>query len=207
MMSGRWLRIAPELSSTPLQTMSYCQARMSSGSLVSSASSSPCGMEKGLCEKSTFFASSSYSNIGKSTIQQNSNRFSSMRPRLCPSRVRAAPASLAASASLPAAQNSPAASPRPRSAALAGRDARAAVEPQARLGREPVHALGAMIFGDWPAPLAALARRVAEPGIAFAACPIVHVVEELAALPGGVRRRDRSHHAAAVHDLREQPKA
>ena len=46
---------------------------MSSGSLVSSASSPPCGIEKGLWLKSTFFASSSYSYIGKSTIQQNLN--------------------------------------------------------------------------------------------------------------------------------------
>ena len=46
---------------------------MSSGSLLSSASSPPCGIEKGLWLKSTFFASSSYSYIGKSTIQQNLN--------------------------------------------------------------------------------------------------------------------------------------
>src|SRR3546814_1808916 len=44
--SGKWLRIAPEDSSTPLQTMSYWKARMSSGSLVSSASRPPCGIEK-----------------------------------------------------------------------------------------------------------------------------------------------------------------
>ena len=47
---------------------------MSSGSLLSSASSSPCGIEKGLWLKSTFFASSSYSYIGKSTIQQKWKR-------------------------------------------------------------------------------------------------------------------------------------
>ena len=33
MISGSWFRMAPEDSSMPLQTMSYCQARMSSGSL------------------------------------------------------------------------------------------------------------------------------------------------------------------------------
>ena len=52
MISGSWFRMAPEDSSTPLQTMSYCQARMSSGSCVSSASRPPCGMENGLCENS-----------------------------------------------------------------------------------------------------------------------------------------------------------
>ena len=100
MMSGRWLRIAPLDSSTPLQTMSYCQARMSSGSLVSSASIPPCGIEKGLWLKSIFFWSSLYSNIGKSTIQQKRNASFSIRSRLSATRVRAAPASLAASASL-----------------------------------------------------------------------------------------------------------
>lgn len=70
MISGSWFRIAPEDSSTPLQTMSYCQPRMSSGSWVCSASRPPCGMENGLCEKSIAPVSSSFSYIGKSTIQQ-----------------------------------------------------------------------------------------------------------------------------------------
>src|SRR3546814_7645536 len=77
MMSGRWFRIAPDDSSTPLQTMSYCHARISRGSLVSSASSSPCGIEKGLWLKSILPVSSSASNIGKSTIQHISNLFRS----------------------------------------------------------------------------------------------------------------------------------
>jgi hypothetical protein len=47
------------------------------GVLRSSASSPPCGMEKGLWEKSTFLSSSFHSNIGKSTIQASSKRFSS----------------------------------------------------------------------------------------------------------------------------------
>ena len=71
MISGRWLRMAPEHSSMPLQTMSYCQARMFSGSCVSSASSPPCGIENGLWQKSICSVSSSHSYIGKSTIQQN----------------------------------------------------------------------------------------------------------------------------------------
>ena len=49
---------------------------MSSGSLLfERASSPPCGIEKGLWEKSIFFSSSFHSYIGKSTIQQNSKRF------------------------------------------------------------------------------------------------------------------------------------
>ena len=62
---------------------------MSSGSLVFSASSSPCGIENGLCEKSTCFVSSFHSNIGKSTIQQNSKRSSSTSFRSVPTLVRA----------------------------------------------------------------------------------------------------------------------
>ena len=56
MISGRWLRIAPEQSSMPLQTMSYWQALIVSGSCVSSASSPPCGIENGLWLKSIFLA-------------------------------------------------------------------------------------------------------------------------------------------------------
>ena len=59
-----------------------------SGFMLSSASISPCGIEKGLWLKSIFFASSSYSNIGKSTIQQNSKRFLSIRSSSVPIRVR-----------------------------------------------------------------------------------------------------------------------
>ena len=72
-------RMAPELSSTPLQTMSYWNAVMFSivsRSLESSArnfSWSKFGIENGLCEKSIFFSSSLHSYIGKSTIQQNLN--------------------------------------------------------------------------------------------------------------------------------------
>src|SRR3546814_4767999 len=93
--------------------MSYCHARISSGSIVSNASISPCGMEKGLCEKSTFLLSSSYSYIGKSTIQQNLNTSCSISPSTSPTRVRAAPASLAACNSLPAAKKTPSLGPRP----------------------------------------------------------------------------------------------
>ena len=73
MMSGRWLRIAPEDSSTPLHTMSYWNALMVSGSCVFSASSPPCGMLNGLWLKSTCPVSSFSSYIGKSVIQQKRN--------------------------------------------------------------------------------------------------------------------------------------
>src|SRR6266403_185565 len=92
MISGRWLRMAPEQSSMPLQTMSYCQALMVSGSCVSSASNPPCGIENGLWLKSIFFAVSSYSNIGKSTIQQKANSPSAISPISWATLVRAWPA-------------------------------------------------------------------------------------------------------------------
>ena len=71
------------------------------------------GMENGLWEKSIFFSSSFHSYIGKSTIQQNSNRSFAMRPSSSPMRVRAAPASLAAAAGLPAAKNTTSPAPTP----------------------------------------------------------------------------------------------
>ncbi len=64
-----------------------------------------------------------------------------------------------------------------------------------------------MVLGDRAAELAALAGDVAEPGEAFAARPVVHVVEELAALVGGAGRGDRAHHAARAGDLLEQAEA
>src|ERR1051325_8614941 len=79
--SGRWLRIAPDDNSTPLQTMSYWIALMASslsrsaaGSSLRNSSTSMFGIENGLWEKSIFFSSSFHSYIGKSTIQQKSKR-------------------------------------------------------------------------------------------------------------------------------------
>ena len=60
----------------------------------SSASSPPCGIENGLWEKSIFFSSSFHSYIGKSTIQQNSKRSSSISFSSSPTCVRASPANL-----------------------------------------------------------------------------------------------------------------
>ena len=113
MMSGRWLRIAPEHSSAPLHTMSYWNALMVSGSCAFSASSPPCGMLNGLWLKSTCPVSSFSSNIGKSVIQQKRNAPFSIRPSSSPSRVRTTPANFAAASRLPATKNtaSPAFSP------------------------------------------------------------------------------------------------
>ncbi len=54
------------------------KALIARGSSDCSAAKPPCGMEKGLCEKSIFLSSSFHSNIGKSTTQANSNLSSSM---------------------------------------------------------------------------------------------------------------------------------
>ncbi len=102
MTSGSWFRMAPEDSSTPLQTMSYCQARMSSGSLVCSASRPPCGMENGLWENSISPVSSFFSNIGKSTIQQNRKTSSSNWPTRRAASTRTAPMILETSSNSPA---------------------------------------------------------------------------------------------------------
>ena len=117
MISGRWFRIAPEESSTPLQTMSYWNALIFSGSIVSSACRPPCGIENGLWLNSTFPVSSSSSYIGKSTIQQNRKEFFSSRSSSSPSRLRAAPASFAAAPALRSAEkNTASPSPTPASA-------------------------------------------------------------------------------------------
>ncbi len=169
--------------------MSYCQARISSGSCVSSASISPCGIEKRLWLKSTFFASSSYSNIGKSTIQQNLKQPCSIKSELL-------------------------AHPGARGAGqlggvrfLAGGEEQAVVGPEAEFGVDLFHVLGAVVLGDRAAELAALAGDVAEPGKGLRRGPVVHVVEELAALLGRARRGDRADHPALAHDLLEQAEA
>ncbi len=114
MISGSWFRMAPEDSSTPLQTMSYCQPRMSSGSWVSRASRPPCGIENGLCEKSIPPVSSSFSYIGKSTIQQKRNTPSSKCPARRAASTRTAPMIFETSSNSPAPKNTacPAASDR-----------------------------------------------------------------------------------------------
>ncbi|MNN56243.1 hypothetical protein D3C81_1711610 [compost metagenome] len=87
---------------------------MVSGSWVSRASMPPCGIEKGLWLKSTFFSSSDHSNIGKSTIQQNLNCSSSTSFSSVPTRVRASPANLAKTAGSPAVKKAASPLPRPR---------------------------------------------------------------------------------------------
>ena len=85
MISGSWLRTAPEESSTPLTTRSYWSAVMLSGSIsprsaFSSVSSPPDGMENGLWQNSSSPLSSPISYIGKSTIQQKAYCSLSMWP-------------------------------------------------------------------------------------------------------------------------------
>ena len=63
--------------------MSYWNALIVQRAHVLQRLRPPCGIENGLCEKSTFFSSSFHSNIGKSTIQANSNRASSTSLRSC----------------------------------------------------------------------------------------------------------------------------
>ncbi len=57
------------------------------------------------------------------------------------------------------------------------------------------------------AKLAAFLGDVAEAGMAFRARPFIHLVEELAALLGGVRRRDGAHHAPRTDDVGEEAEA
>ena len=80
--SGRWLRTAPEESSTPLHTTSYWYARISPGSLLSRASRPPWGIENGLWEKSQPPVSGLRSYMGKSTIQQNARTLGSCQAEL-----------------------------------------------------------------------------------------------------------------------------
>src|SRR3546814_10586581 len=48
---------------------------------------------------------------------------------------------------------------------------------------------------------------IAKPGMAFAARPVVHVVEELAAALARPGCRNGAHDAPALHDAGEQPEA
>ena len=123
--SGRWFRIAPDDSSTPLQTMSYWIALMASSlswsaaaSSLRNSSTSMFGIENGLCEKSIFLSSSFHSNIGKSTIQQKSKRSLAIRPSSSPTLVRAGPANFTNCFGLPATKNTASPTPRPSWSAI-----------------------------------------------------------------------------------------
>src|SRR3954463_16438678 len=93
--------------------MSYWNALMVSGSWPLSASRPPCGIENGLCEKSTFLSSSLYSYIGKSTIQASSKRSLSIRFSSSPSFVRARPENFQNFSGSPATKNAASPSLRP----------------------------------------------------------------------------------------------
>src|SRR5206468_11241654 len=75
-----------------------------------------------------------------------------------------------------------------------------------RMG-ERIHLLGPMVLGDWAAPFATLACRIAETCEAFGALPFVHVVEEFAAKAGGVWSGHGADHAGAFDNLGEQAEA
>ena len=90
---------------------------------------------------------------------------------------------------------------------LTRREEEAVVFAQAEFGIELFHAFGAVVLGDRATKFAALASDVAKPGEALAPCPVVHLVEELAALLMRVRRGDHAHAPAAAHDLLEQAEA
>ena len=90
---------------------------------------------------------------------------------------------------------------------LAGGEEDAVVGPEAHRLGDAVHPLLAMVLGDRAAPLAALARRIAEAGKALAPRPFVHVVEELAALLGSAGSRHRANHGALLDQSREEAEA
>src|SRR5207247_8351042 len=81
------------------------------------------------------------------------------------------------------------------------------VRSKAEFVGELAHLLRPVVLGDGAAPFTGLARRVSQPGETLLARPVVHVVEELAAVPGGLRSGDRTDCAAAVDDLGEQVEA
>ncbi len=99
------------------------------------------GIENGLWEKSIFFSSSFHSNIGKSTIQQNSKRSLSMRLSSSPTLVRAGPANFTNCSGLPAMKNAASPTPRPSWSAIC-------------LVRS-----GPMLLASGPAPLSSPSRQ------------------------------------------------
>src|SRR3546814_10067001 len=83
----------------------------------------------------------------------------------------------------------------------------AVVEAKAKRCDQLCRAFLAVILGDGAARLAALDVDIAKPGMAFAARPVVHVVEELAAALARPGCRNGAHDAPALHDAGEQPEA
>ena len=133
------------------------------------------GMENGLWEKSIFFSSSLHSYIGKSTIQQKANWFSSTRLRSRPILVRARPAKAVNFSGRPQTKKTASPSLRPSCARIAS----------VRSGPD--------VLGERAgAALLALAPEdVAEARLALALRPGIHAVAEGAVAAG--RRGDRPH--------------
>ena len=90
---------------------------------------------------------------------------------------------------------------------LAGGKEAAVVGPEAERVEQRSGGRLAMVLGDGAAEFSALARHIAEAGIALGARPLVHVVEELAAQPRRVRRRDGAHRLAGLDQLGKQAEA
>src|SRR3546814_3332282 len=78
---------------------------------------------------------------------------------------------------------------------------------EAEFGGKRVHLFRPMVLGDRAAPLATLARRIAEARKALTLRPAVHVVEEFAALLGGRGRGDRANDVARGDDIGEAAEA
>src|SRR5690606_37190212 len=90
---------------------------------------------------------------------------------------------------------------------LPGGEEQTVVLAEAELVVDLLHVLGAVVLGDRTTELALLARDVAESGEALSPRPLVHVVEELAALLVRGGRRNRANHASRSDDLLEQTEA
>src|SRR6516225_3024098 len=136
--------------------MSYWNALIVSGSCVVSASSPPCGIENGLCEKSIFLFSSSYSYIGKSTTQASSYRSLSTRFNSSPSLTRASPANFQNLSGSPATKN-------------------AVASLQAELGADRRRSLRTDVVGQGARALIAFAPHdVAQARLPFPLRPRVH---------------------------------
>ena len=69
------------------------------------------------------------------------------------------------------------------------------------------HPLFAMVLGDWAAKFATLAGDITKSGVAFAARPFVHVVEEFTALVSSLWRRNGADNAAAFNNAFKQAEA
>jgi hypothetical protein len=160
---------------------------MVSGSWVSRASRPPCGIENGLCEKSTFFSSSFHSNIGKSTIQQNLNCSLGHQLQLGPDPGAGQAGELG------------------EHGRIAGHEEGGVALAQAQRLHQRLGRL-AQVLGDRAAPRALVFRPedVAQARLALALRPAVHAVAEGAAAAGRGRDGPDGVLGVGAQDLGEQ---